>query len=325
MDKLLGAYVGGILGDALGAPHELSKRIPYDNYTGKLQYPVPIYNRYIQVLRNGKVGQVTDDSLMENVILRHIHTNKTLVRDKLIVEYCYFANQYPWTLGYNTRALFHGVKTVKGYESRVEKTDLTNQQSNGSLMRANGLYHLLLFMSPEQAYQVAVSDTCLTNPHVVNQDCTIVYLYMLQLASVGYNPVDGLMKLFDIAQTKEVKQRIVSTLKGKVFDINGKDDGWVVHGLGCAMEAWLLSKTKTYAEIMYSILHKRGDTDTNMKIAGSVLGMCLGYKELYNQQKENIDLMTESDYTDGELPLKPEDHPKYMIDFLRKQLHNVDV
>lgn len=321
MDKLLGCYVGGILGDALGHPHELRGSVHHSQYTGRLQFPCVKSNRFSKESRSTKVGMISDDTLMENVIIRRILTTGALNREGLILDYCDFATSNSWTLGRNTRALFHGIKTVRGYESRYVKADLSNNQSNGSLMRAAGLIHLFFYYPEEQVRELIKMDCALSNPSDVNVEINSIYLTLLQML-FNDQPLDEIKDyLSTAAQTEPVKKVIDEVLKYEHYSaiINGKDKGWVIHAFGCALDSLFLIQNHTYGEVMENILQKKGDTDTNMKIAGSLIGMFLGYEKLSQNQEENIKILTETDYTQGaDINISREDTPRYMIDLIHE-------
>ena len=132
-DKIKGILIGLALGDALGAPHEF--KYQKDVYTGKLIYEVRLFNRFHgETIFN--VGSVTDDTEMTFALLRQIIKDGDYVKDNVILAYEEWAN-HGKMLGKNTRALFKGVKTVKGYQNRYEKIFSVPMgewtQSNGSL------------------------------------------------------------------------------------------------------------------------------------------------------------------------------------------------
>ena len=134
-DKIKGILLGVALGDALGAPHEFHYQ--KNEYTGELIYEVKLFNRF-----HGEsifpIGSVTDDTQMTLTLANQIIKDKGYNRDNIILAYEKWAATGKM-MGKNTRALFKGVKTVKGYQNRYDKifsapiTEWT--QSNGSLNR----------------------------------------------------------------------------------------------------------------------------------------------------------------------------------------------
>src|SRR6266496_3416945 len=140
MDKIKGMLIGLALGDALGAPHEFK----YNNsleYTGKLIHKVRLFDRF-----HGdtifEVGSVTDDTQMTLVLANQMIADGGYNRENMILAYEKWAATSKM-MGKNTRELFKGVKTVKGYQNRYNKKFSAPEnewtQSNGSLMRCSPL------------------------------------------------------------------------------------------------------------------------------------------------------------------------------------------
>ncbi|HLX54629.1 MAG TPA: ADP-ribosylglycohydrolase family protein, partial [Aquella sp.] len=121
----------------MGAPHEF-KYNKY-TYTGDLEHPVRLFNRF-----HGEtifpIGSVTDDTVMTFTLANQIVSDQGYNEDNIILAYERWANSTKM-LGKNTRQLFKGVSTVKGFRGRWHKKfDLPIEewtQSNGSLMRCS--------------------------------------------------------------------------------------------------------------------------------------------------------------------------------------------
>src|SRR5437868_1005143 len=169
IDCIRGMLMGGAVGDALGAPHEfMSQRsVPY---TGLLTERTQVRTRW-QGTFTLALGQITDDTEMTLILARSLVQKQGYNREAVLKEYMRWANEMK-LLGRNTRELFKGVKTIKGYEARYKKQFSTPQsewtQSNGALMRGSPL--ALLFDN-----QPVLTDTALTNPHPVTLDINLVY------------------------------------------------------------------------------------------------------------------------------------------------------
>ena len=137
-DRVAGMLMGLFLGDALGAPHEFrcNRKLIY---TGKLEHQAFLVTHF-QGKKSLSVGQVTDDSEMTLALLRTLlEKDGKYDRKSVISSYLEWANSGGWMLGKNTRALLKGVKTVKGYESRMKSVLILPEseisQSNGAMMR----------------------------------------------------------------------------------------------------------------------------------------------------------------------------------------------
>lgn len=287
LDRIKGMFIGHFLGDALGVPHEF-KCNALTPYTGKLEHEGFIINRF-----HGKmtipVGSCSDDTAMTLCLLRQILKDNEYNRVNVCMAYMTWANSGTWVMGINTKALFKGVKTFKGYEKRREK--ILPTQSNGALMRCTPLVLL-----PDNT--AVVTDAMLSNPDIVCIDCNLIYITCLRYILIGTERKELLQILLPLAQTSEVSEIIVSAANGEMRNISTQK-GWCLHALWCALYA--INSDMTYTEAMKFIITIPGsDTDTNACIAGALLGAYYGYDVLYQEQKDNIDIITgktiDSDY-----------------------------
>lgn len=290
-DKIFGMFIGSALGDALGAPHEFSWQ-KNNVYTGELYLPLSLrvgsyFNRQIV---KGVIGQITDDTEMRIIILRNMIKYHGYNKKNIIIDYLNWANnvKYP-CMGKNTRSLFKGIKTIRGYYNRINKQkklpsdDLT--QSNGSLMRCCPL----VFESLENIKY----DCELTNLSPICIETNIIYLKILRHILTG-------KKMEPLNIKHEIIQKIYDqAVKGIKIDIDNKQKGWVLYGLYCSIYVW--KHCKSFKEGIDYIIKLGGDTDTNASIAGALLGAKHGYKQIYNENKKNINIMMNADPNLGQI------------------------
>lgn len=280
-DRLQGGYLGLALGDALGMV----------GLPGPLRTPPAIRRRY-QATRYGVIGEIGDETQMTTALLWSLRTNpncfrpgytasqarvpllsmvttlnRSQVDDSVITEYIGFANQSSH-IGRNTRELLHGIRTVQGYWTRRQRIDLTNRQSNGSLMRAYGLV-----LAPN-TYAVGCVDTQLTNPSPINLDATLVYLQLLDSMLLGESLDRGLSRLF--IQTEPVLEAINQARRREVRMLTGPDRGWVPHPLYVAVRALEQVQHEPIHRIYDWIISLGGDVEANAAVAGSLMGVVLG-------------------------------------------------
>jgi ADP-ribosylglycohydrolase len=290
-----GMLVGGALGDALGAPHEFDRK---KTYTGELIYPLTTgYGgvKYGRSLNVGAVGQVTDDTEMTLIVLNSIIDSDGIYnQDHTIHMYLDWANHPTSTcMGKNTRKMFKGVKTVKGYKQRIKDPDT---QSNGALMRCApfGLYDKI----PGEQY--AMLDCELTNNNIVCKDVNRAYLKLIRLIRRNRNRIkEGLCSRKDLILT--VALRIDSHyVKNIIYNIIALENiyedkrisfdrditqqkGWCLHAWYCTV--WYFLYGTDWKSSIDDLIKRGGDTDTNAAIVGSLLGYYYG---LDSMLKENI-------------------------------------
>lgn len=294
LDRVRGMFIGVFLGDALGAPHEFkcNKDTPY---TGKLEHQAFHINRF-HIRKEIKVGQLTDDSEMTLALLRTIITDNGYNKDNVTLAYMDWANSGGWMLGLNTRALFKGVKTIKGYKNRAAKVHLSGSQSNGALMRCSPL--ALLFDN-----NAVVEDVSLTNPAPVCIDCNLVYINSLRLALQGYDINSILKYARSIAQTNEVKE-LLSNIDGNVTRDLSHNKGWCLNALWCTF--YVALRVTSYSQGINWVINQKGsDTDTNAAITGALLGAMFGFDKVNSEQEENIKILLAVDSTE-----EPTSRPK---------------
>ncbi len=278
-DKVLGMFIGGFIGDALGAPYEFRISRPLTDYRGLIEYEIKVPRRFHEptIL---PIGSFTDDSQMTLHMIWSIISKQSYDRNDVILQYLNFANTSKM-LGVNTRALLKGIKTLRGYERRVQRLMNIENQSNGPLMRASPL---ALFKD----YNIWLSDTTITNINDANKICTIIYVYALRQAIMGYNKEDILSfskRLSEqynnksiIMAVEQAKNNVIRNVDEKIIGSRRSNKGWVIHGLYCAL--WSLYNFEDYRTAIDGVILLGGDTDTNAKIAGDLLGAYYGYSKI---------------------------------------------
>lgn len=296
LNKVRGMLMGAFLGDALGVPHEFrcNANTPY---TGKLEHKGFRISRF-QGRREYPVASVSDDSEQSLALLRQLLQDGYYDRDNVTQSYLNWANSGNWAMGTNTRELLKGVKTLRGYNGRMAKVLALpvneRSQSNGSLMRC---CPLALLNNPIDVNAVLL-DVNITNPHPVNQEVGVIYVYALKQALTGKDAATIYVECKEQASSPEVKAIFDSVDNRLTRDITGKTKGWCLHAFWVAMVT-LISFTD-YAKAMEWIISFKGsDTDTNACIAGALLGAVLGFDKMTEDKmtKDNVALLLNCDTT----------------------------
>jgi len=186
-DRVRGMLYGAALGDALGAPHEFRNQVPLARYTGSLEHSVTLVRRFQGGRLIGNVAQCTDDTEMTIALADSIIAGAGAYRAEAAAkQYIAWANSSTPFLGNNTRALFHGIKTYRGYENRWEGAHSVPEeswsQSNGCLMRCSPL----AVLQSADWRAGAELDCRLTNPHPVCIDSVRSYICAMRAACGGY-------------------------------------------------------------------------------------------------------------------------------------------
>lgn len=273
-----GAILGLALGDALGAPHEYRNILPITHYTGQLIYPLTLNSRW-HGTRTGEVGQITDDTemtiaLAQAIIQGHGHYHSNLA----ITAYQTWANSGCPFMGKNTRSLFQGVTTIRGYNARrdhaLQGDPAKYSASNGCLMRASPLALL-----PEDEWIVAVrSDCILTNFPELCIQSVLAYICALRALLQGHTPSHAITCALEMSTIPEVIQVITDARDRVPRDVE-KQKGWILHSLYCAFYS-LSSPIPDFQTRIDEIIRFGGDTDTNAAIAGVLIGAHIGEERM---------------------------------------------
>lgn len=331
-DKIRGMIIGGALGDALGVPHEFICNRD-TKFTGVLEHRGFMITRW-QGKKELEIGQVSDDTEMTLALLQTIVNDETYIRENIILAYMEWANSGGWMMGKNTRALLKGVKTIKGYEKRMEKIlelpEDQRSQSNGFLMRCSPLA-----LIPEDDSDCLIDDSfieldaSITNPNKVCIECSQIYIKCIKLAlqDTDINEIFNTVYKMSKTMSDEIRDVFRQIRKKETRNIR-INKGWCCHGLYCALYVMLNfreSSREDYCDrynraMEWIINHPGSDTDTNAAIAGSLLGALIGFKELKKNPitKKNIKIMINCDVENGPTP-RPEKYTmKQFYDLTRR-------
>jgi ADP-ribosyl-[dinitrogen reductase] hydrolase len=307
MRAIKGMFYGLTIGDCLGMPYEFNRR----EGQGVSKYSEKIitttFNNQWWGPRTTALGQGSDDSEMTFALFDTLKKNNFKYdRNLVILRYMEFASHSSF-LGQNTVALFKGVKTLRGYKGRCEKTFKDNvSQSNGSLMRISPLV-FCCSPDPEDILKIVIEDTSISNPTPANYAYGFIFLYILRNLVDKDFKKENLIDIinFSISFASDKFKDDISFLKEDLPDISGEDKGWVRHACHCAVYS-ILKQRGSFSEQIKNIVIRGGDTDTTASVSGCLLGALL-YEEMEKEPitVENMKTVRECDTTKGDYP-KPE-------------------
>lgn len=316
-DKITGMIFGCLLGDSLGAPFEFHTT---KTYTGKMDC-IERTSRFGGDKKIGVAGQITDDSEMMMALAYSILKNNKYDREEAIKQYLLWANSRCNFMGKNTRNLFNGVKTIKGYESRYNKIYTNDNkeewsQSNGCLMRSCPL----ALLKDDDYIKFVKEDCCLTNPSLICVESVCVYITLLKNLLNGASRKKAFTESIKHATQKIVLDAINDGIKRKERNVK-EQKGWVLHALYCVFYS-LSGNCESFSESINEIIYLGGDTDTNGAICGAPLGIYFGYKNMFENDKdtqENINIIINCDVEKGGMK-RPVEYTTKNINKLIKDL-----
>ncbi|MCK4967764.1 MAG: ADP-ribosylglycohydrolase family protein [Candidatus Aenigmarchaeota archaeon] len=337
-NKIKGAIIGGALGDALGAPHEFYRDAKYN---GKLYLPLKHKIRF-QATKIGEIGQITDDTEMALIILRGRMESRTT--REILMGYLKWANTPgTFSMGRNTRAVFKGIKTLKGYDNRrikiireekslmsvnepIDHPCLENSQSNGALMRCHP--YAIPVINGNDYLNLGIADCRLSNPNPTCEGCNEIYLFTIRY--IYENPNDTKVEIIAAIEKKinKIDNNVVKDVVLNAIHNNDptrditKNKGWCIHGIWCVF--YCLARFDDYKSAIDFIIEKSGDTDTNAAITGALLGAFYGFDAMSADKDihENIEILLSCTTNRGELT-RPKEYTMSEFNEFFGQLTNV--
>lgn len=287
LDKVHGMLAAHALGDAHGAPHEFWCNRD-SVYTGKLELHPFRINRFTKEKVTFPVASITDDTEMSIALLMTIQSGE-YSRKRALRAYLEWANSGCPHLGKNTRALFYGVKTERGYNNRYQKMiEGEVSQSNGSLMRAAPLALVEEVVGGGDWRTAVIQDCDLSNPNPVNRCCSLLYVGWLRALLAGKEPAL-------LPEEERICEEVRTALEQEERDVSGRNKGWVLHALWCCKKAFTAT---SFADLARDIIERGGDTDTNAAIACALYGARVGFQAFVEEQKENWELLMNSEHNE---------------------------
>lgn len=290
MDLVNNMFIGVAYGDAAGAPFEtLGVAGPSKfKYDGTFSQPRTYSSRYNGDSVTFEPGFVTDDTSMCFEARRLVASGWT--RENAVATYQrWAAGPYGRFMGKNTRSLFAGVTTLKGYETRVQKQDGEKAQGNGCLMRTPAFASQPTL--PE-SIRLARHDCFLTNPNKTSLTCSDIQCMMLFMALKRCSP-EHIWRTINTryASFGPIESAITGCdLVQSPFSPSKKETkGWVSVALFCSV--WTLKQIVDGCdpeETLTYVVNCSLDSDTTGSIAAALIG-ALGFQ--FN--KENVKIMTD--------------------------------
>lgn len=297
LDRIRGAFAAHFLGDALGGPYEFywgQNR----SYTDLMSYPLEFRSRW-QDPKVGMVGQTTDDTAMTLALFEHLLESQGSYNFKEVVKV-----YHQWAIGAimvgsNTRELIRFKAKPENvytcYQRRWNRKftapeTAENQQSNGCLMRC---LPLALLKTWEEA---ARQDCFLTNPSELAWECNFLYLAGMKKLMRGVSGED----VYHYIREETDFDEVFNLTKEDERDLT-KKKGWCINAFWCFLQALLWEESPS--DFYKYLALQKGDTDTNMAIAGAALGARLGFEELmeYPLIRQNWDILTKVDISESDL------------------------
>lgn len=273
LDRALGAVMGALCGDALGAVLEFLGRAPSEKEVD-WAFTMPGGGAH-----GVAPGQITDDGEMTLALLRSACTASLLSGrrkpdlDLAAAEYQQWRDSRPFDIGHTTN---HALAVTPSEGERISEAlkrrarENSDSQANGSLMRASPL---MLLEGLGRAMRSAEEDSRLTHSNETVCSANGIYVGLGCLLVGGYSAQQAL----DIIDQRVLNRPTDPVARewyrdgrygvGVPFHPNA---GWARIAFTHAIR--LLGEDVTWEEALREVLMGGGDTDTNACIVGALLG-----------------------------------------------------
>jgi len=275
LSRAMGALVGALAGDSLGAQVEFRSAASI-----KQEFPQGVRSMDASPVWGTLAGQPTDDGEL-TLALARVLVERGFDIERIAESYADWRASGPFdcgaTIGAATSAMLAARRAGKSIADAARAATTPASQSNGSLMRQSPLAIWGCHLPEEELSRVVEQDTLLTHSSFVCLDASGAYA--AALAAAIRDGLDG-GQTYKVAcrwQERHGKSEVVAAaLKQALHEKPGYEQhiGWVCVGLQNAFYQAL--HAPNFEEGVVDSVAGGGETDTNAAIAGALLGAVHG-------------------------------------------------
>jgi ADP-ribosylglycohydrolase len=329
INKAKGCIYGVIVGDALGARYEFLEdfkvidKINNDissSPTGKLEIMG-------EGFFNVEKGQITDDSEMTLSLLKSLASTKEYNQKDVARKYIEWYKTKPIDIGRATHASLDTREMATDNEDMIKNSLEMNitSLSNGCLMRIAPI-GLLSYNISINDLRILVNKECdLTHPNTICKEACYAYTLAIKFILEGnektkiYDKILSLIKIPRIQiilRDARYRAEPVYIIKDFSEETYVKTDDKKYQGyIGIALQNsfYELLNGTNFEDSLINILKRGGDTDTNLAIAGGLLGCYYSYE---NINKDWIDAVMNS--KSKRYQMYPQLSPKMIDNYLQE-------
>jgi ADP-ribosyl-[dinitrogen reductase] hydrolase len=308
-NHIKGAFLGGWCGNASGVPLLECYNHIINNHESEKYIYKEIVNKALHmngggIFRVGK-GQVTEDSELELAMIHGIlkAKNKEIFPyNEICEEYIEWIKSKPYDI---SRACVNAFSTATDLESMIKNAiELNNMTpSNGALMRAVPLAIWGLNLNEEDLMKISCLDSRLSHPNPICQIVNSIYVLVLRHLILHPNDREGALH-FIIKYSGDYKPLRIWYKDALHYEnINPRENvGHIKHAF--QLMVYFLNGVNIisnkdgsirrekfdydYEEVIYRILLLGGDTDTNAKIIGALIGAMKGFDNIPDYMKNPV-------------------------------------
>lgn len=287
-ERVEGALLGLLVGDALGVPYEFHSPIDIP-VLSQIEYDPPVGFR--RAHDTVQVGTWSDDGAQALCLLASLLKNDGLDVDDLANRFMnwygvgYMAvDNYVFDIGITTQTAISNMNSGLSPIDAGEKSDMSN--GNGSLMRVLplALWHK---GSDSELIRDASLQSRLTHGHLRSQlSCALYCLWARNILNEVDSDWETAVKSLstEFASDAEALLEIEEHIKPfEVYDCSGS--GYVVDCLHSAKKSL---EQDSYEKVVKTAIAFGNDTDTTACVAGGIAGLKYGARAIPTRWKDNL-------------------------------------
>jgi len=297
LEKIRGCIFGVLVGDALGARYEFLESY---KVIGKIKEDIKVSKSqmYPDILGGGffnvEPGQITDDSEMTICLLKSLSVTKKYNQKDVAKRYIDWYQTRPVDIGRSTKASLHTREIAIDNEDMIKNSLEMNitSLSNGCLMRISPLGLFSSKFTLEDTKSLINKECDLTHPNTICKDACYCYSLTIKFILEGMDKIEVYKKVINLARIPRVKIILRDAEKcpepiyiikdfGEETYVNTDDKKYQGY-IGVALQNTFYEflNGNDYDTSMMNILKRGGDTDTNLAIAGGILGCYYSLKSI---------------------------------------------
>jgi len=273
-DRIRGAFIGAVAGDALGMPLEFGPPSPPDQLVRDMRLgPLP-------------AGTFTDDTEMALALADSLLHHLPLDPVDLAGRFADWHRHGPRDVGIYTSQVLMGVNSGLDWETAVENVRRAqpDNAANGSLMRC---WPVALACWPDLPALVRESrlQSRVTHPHPECQAACAFTAAVIALLIQGHTIPEAIEAALEWSPLPAPLLEIVRTA-GDLRREDLPNTGWVRHTLQSAL--WGLLTTDSFEECVVQVANLGADADTAAAVAGALAGAAYGLEEIPSRWVEAL-------------------------------------
>ncbi|MBN2694557.1 ADP-ribosylglycohydrolase family protein [bacterium] len=288
IDKIRGAILGAVIGDALGVPFEFLRRDSFSKNEIKQMKGWGTHNQ--------PPGTWSDDSSMSLILIDIIITGYT--PKKLMDSFIKWKNSGLWTphgelfdIGISTQNALNRYESYVISPTDVGGDDVCNN-GNGALMRIYPIAFWLLKSSFEKRLNIVREISSLTHRHIRSIIASMFYIEYLILLLNGKDKFTAFYEVKKIVAplipTEEIQ--VFKNIFNENFIFYPRDQinsgGYVIDTLEAFF--WIFLNYGNYQDAVIESVLLGDDTDTTATVVGCAAGIYYGVKSIPHEWIEKI-------------------------------------